>query len=269
MREIRRLTSQNEKKARRTKFGLKECVNPLFNLDVDLYRCRHVFNLHWYMYMYLFNSSTWYCDVHVGVHQLKLRIYLNSLYSCKITSFLCHYYLFILLSSGKVRATLYWKAFGNDSWRKIISTRSPILVIEEIKSKSWRVNQFSNNNTWFVCTAVEVVELLDANQSREVITKKRGPIIHGNNNVPVLISNQLHGVDHSRLLSHFHQILQTVDDGLPVFLLKQPEAPVRGELCVSSDQEWQLNRLMKSNHNPPQEILQQQSEVKSISMLHV
>ena len=165
----------------------------------------------------------------------------------------------------KVRATLQWKAFGNDPGWKIISTRSPILVIKEIVSNSGRVNQFSNNsNTWFVCTAVEVVELLDANQFREVLIQKRGPIEHGNNNVPVLISNQLWGIDYSWLLSHFHQILQTIDYDLPVFLFKQTKAPVRRELCVTSDEERQLNRLMKSNHNPPQEILRQRSKVKFI-----
>ena len=101
----------------------------------------------------------------------------------------------------------------------------------------------------------EMMVLFDTIQAAEVGGEKPGPIPGRHDGTTILGPDQLADVTCRGLLDYTSQVVQGADVGSAKLPLDEAETSVRGELCVASDHEVQMDGLVQTCEHSPHEIL--------------
>ena len=99
------------------------------------------------------------------------------------------------------------------------------------------------------------VEMFDTIQAAEVGGKECGLILGRHDGTNILCPYQLAGFACCGLLDYMSQVVQRADIGSVKLSLNETKTGVRGELCVASNHEVQMDGLVQTCEHSPHEVL--------------
>lgn len=88
-----------------------------------------------------------------------------------------------------------------------------------------------------------------------VSLKKFTPIIHGDIDSAIILSNQLGMVDNCRPLCHLCYVIDGPHSSFFKQLFKKAKTPVWCKLCVADQQKGQSYLLVEPRHHPPHQVI--------------
>ena len=108
---------------------------------------------------------------------------------------------------------------------------------------------------WMVSLKAEIMVFFNIIQAAKVGGKKLGPISGRHNGTTILCPDQLADVTCRGLLDYTSQVIQRADVGSAKLPLDLAETGVRGEYCMASNHEMQMDRFVQTCEHSPLEVL--------------